>query len=57
MDSLEDDIKVILSYRQLEQLLKAAGEVRQLRGEVRRLLDQQAAIQYQFTQLLEMLED
>lgn len=56
-DQQEDDIQVILSYRKLEQLLNAAGEVRQLRNEVKRLSDQQAALRYQFTELLEQLEN
>ena len=49
------DIQVILSYKQLEELLEAAKEVRQLRIEVKRLRDQQSSLRYQFIELMEKL--
>ena len=50
-----NDIQVMISYRQLESLLSAATEVKQLRYEVRRLQTQQSALRLQFSELMEEL--
>ena len=50
-----NDIQVMISYRQLESLLSAATEVKQLRYEVKRLQNQQAALRLQFSELMEQL--
>ena len=50
-----NDIQVMISYRQLESLLSAATEVKQLRYEVRRLQTQQSALRLQFSELMDEL--
>ena len=52
-----DDIQVVISYKQLESLLQAAAEVRQLRLDVRRLSEQQSALRLQFIELMELYQD
>lgn len=56
-ESVGDDIQVMISYRQLESLLGAAREVKQLRYEVKRLYEQQAALRYQFMELMDQLKN
>ena len=49
------EIQVIIPYKQLENLLEASVELKKLRGEVRRLHDQQAALRLQFMEMREYL--
>jgi len=49
------EVQVILPYKTLESLLEASVEVKKLRADVKRLNQQQAALRYQFLELLEQL--
>lgn len=51
------DIQVIIPYEQLYELLSASGMVEELLEENRRLREQMAALRYQFTELMEKLND
>lgn len=51
------DIQVIIPYKQLEDLLQASVELKSLRVEVKRLTAQQAALRYQFIELMEKLKE
>lgn len=48
---------VLIPYRQLEELLKAAGEIRQLQQEMKRLEAQHAALKGQFLELMELFRE
>lgn len=48
---------VLIPYKQLEELLKAAGEISQLRHEVKRLEAQHAALKGQFLELMELFRE
>lgn len=51
------DLQVIIPYKDLQQLLSAAGEVETLRGEARSLQDQMSALRNDFTTLMEMFQE
>lgn len=50
-------IQVIIPYKQLEDLLQASLELKQLRVEVKRQREQLSALRLQFTELMELLRD
>lgn len=51
------DLQVIIPYKDLQQLLSAAGEVETLRGEAKSLQDQMSALRHDFTTLMEMFQE
>lgn len=51
------DLQVLIPYKDLQQLLNAAGEVESLRNDQKYLRDQQAALRNQFTELMERFNE
>lgn len=51
------DLQVLIPYKDLQQLLNAAGEVESLKAEQRQNRDQMAALRLQFTELMERLNE
>ena len=49
------DLQVLIPYKDLQQLLNAAGEVESLKDEQQQNRDQMAALRLQFTELMERL--
>lgn len=51
------ELQVLIPYKDLQQLLRAAGEVDELRNETKRQREQLAALRLQFSDLLERFRD
>lgn len=49
----ESDFQILLPYKQLESLLQASTEIKQLRVEIKRVQDQQSALWARFAELME----
>ena len=52
-----DNLQVIIPYQQLISLLNASQRVESLDKKMERLLVQQAALRYQFTELMEKFNE
>lgn len=48
-----DDLKILISYKDLEQLLKAVEEIPKMRQEVKRYQEQVVSLKGLYSQLLE----
>ena len=51
------DIQVLISYKDLQQLLQASYELESLKRDNGNLLDQMAALRSQFTELMEKFRE
>lgn len=52
-----EDLKVLISYKDLEQLLKAVEEIPKLRQEVKRYQEQVVSLKGLYSQLLERVRE
>ena len=52
-----DGIQVLISYKQLEELLKASGEIKELRKEISRLERQVLALRMIQQECMELIGD
>ena len=52
-----EDLKVLISYKDLEQLLKAVEEIPKLRQEVKRSQEQVVSLKGLYSQLLERVRE
>lgn len=51
------DLQVLIPYKDLQQLLSAAGEVESLKSDLKRNGEQLAALRFQFTELMERFHE
>ena len=49
----DDEVQVLIPYSRLVELLEAAGQIEDLRKTNRNLLEQMAALRFQFAELME----
>ena len=52
-----EDLKVLISYKDLEQLLKAVEEIPKMRQEVKRYQEQVVSLKGLYSQLLERVRE
>ena len=57
MAGKDPGIQVLISYKQLESLLQASSEIKQLRVELKRVQDQQNALWARFAELMERFRE
>ena len=51
------DIQVLIPYKQLESLLQASTEIKQLRVDIKRVQEQQSALWARFAELMEVFSE